>query len=200
MENNTENKYINGQIYVLKCSASDKIYIGGTYHSLKIAHESHNSDFTRYCLSSGKRAKLPYFELFQSGDVSIELIEKYPCDDNVMFNRRKAYWIKHFGDKVLYGRISGRTKEEYKEDNKDKIKEDRRANYIKHKDKKAEYAKKYNQENKVKNLERKQKYRAEQKQKQMHECACGGQCIPTEWHQKRHNTTKMHVDYINTVI
>lgn len=196
----TENKYMSGKIYKLNCSTSDKIYIGGTYHTLELAHESHKLDFNRYCLSSGVRSKLPYFELFQNGDVSIELIENYPSENNTLFNQRKAYWIKHFGDKVLYGRISGRTKQEYQQDNIVQIKTRRQIYAVKTKETRAAKAKIYNEENKVAIQERKKKYREEQKQKQMHVCACGGQCIPTEWHQKRHNNTKMHVDYLSTIV
>ena len=73
-------------------------------------------------------------------------IEKFPCSDNNEARARERYWLETLNAK-LNTNIPIRTREEYREDNKDKLKEYREAKkngtFVSKKDKLKEYYKNY---------------------------------------------------------
>ncbi len=102
--------------------------------------------------------------LFDSGDkVEIILVEKYPCNDKMELQQKERYYIEN--NECVNKYIPSRTKPEYREDNKDKIKEYYEANkdkikeyYEDNKDKIKTREKEYYEVNKDKIKDKKKEY------------------------------------------
>ena len=75
----------------------------------------------------------------------IELFEKFPCNSKEELNKREGEIIREIG--TVNKQIAGRTKKEYYEDNKDKMKQHYKEYQEKNKDTIAEKNKKYRQDN-----------------------------------------------------
>jgi hypothetical protein len=111
-----ENKYKQGKIYMLTSLQIDKIYIGSTCNTLAKRLHHHKSTFnsTKDTLSR---------EILKYDDVKIELIEYFPCNDRNELNKREGELMRQHKDQIVNKKIAGRTQEEYKNDNLEKIKE-----------------------------------------------------------------------------
>ena len=149
--------YKNGKIYKLWSLEGDDIYIGSTTQSLAQRKGDHLRD-----LKNGKacNSKL-LFEKYN--DVKIELLEEYPCENKEQLVRKEGEYIRNNG--CVNKRVEGRTRKEYREDNKDKIKEQKREYYEDNKNKIKERDRKYYEDNKNKIKEHNRKYREDNKNK-----------------------------------
>ena len=153
----------NGKIYKITNNINNEVYVGSTCDILRKRFNTH----TRQITQESKRNR-PFYKLMNElgPDVfRIDLIEDYPCDDKQALRQREGYWIRQIG--TLNEKIAGRTKKEYDNDNKEKIKEYREKTkettkeymhqwYLHNKDKyktsekKKEYLKNYYLKNKDK--------------------------------------------------
>ena len=131
--------YQNGKIYKLWSPQGEEIYIGSTTQSLAKRKALHKQMKNKCC------SKL-LFEKYD--DVRIELIEKYPCENKMVLNKREGHHIRN--NECINRRIAGRTKKEYHEDNKEKIKEYEKEWYEDNKGKRKEQMKEYYEDNKEK--------------------------------------------------
>jgi hypothetical protein len=156
-----ENNYKNGKIYKICSPNTDKIYIGSTIVPLNTRFREHKK----------KTNKTVSYEIINSGGAYIELIENYPCDNKKELERREGYYQKLNLDFIVNKKIAKRTRNEYRKDNAEKIKE---------------ISINYYQKNKNRILERQSKQII---------CECG--VTSTITHFKRHCRTKYHNDYIN---
>ena len=157
--------YKNGKIYVLRSHQTDKIYIGSTTTKLTKRLSSHKSKFKLW-----KNGKFPYmtaFELMKYDDVYIELLQGYSCDSKMELQKREGEFIRSM--KCVNKVIVGRTDKEYREDNKNKIKE---------------YNKEYRETNKIKT-------------NRQYECECGGKY--THQNKSRHLKSNKHLNHIPLV-
>ena len=118
--------YNNTKIYKIESTKGSKIYIGSTSQKyLSKRMEEHRSHYKSW--KEGKRRKTRSYELFEEYGVencSIILLESFPCDSKDEAHAREAYYIKKLDcvNKIMPRRI----KKEYLEDNKDKIKEQKK--------------------------------------------------------------------------
>ena len=119
--------YQNGKIY--RIIAGGECYIGSTTQTLSRRLAKHKCHLKEY--KQGKYTNMTSFPLLERDDCVIILIENIPCNNKEELLRRERHYIETMDcvNKV----IPLRTKAEYNEDNKDKIKE---------------YNNKYNQEHK----------------------------------------------------
>ena len=159
--------YSKGKIYKITCNETEKIYIGSTTQSLTKRFKQHKNNHTSW--KNGKYHYTTIFKLFDEygkENCNIELIENYPCDNNKELELREAYYIRNNNCYNKY--IPGRTLKEYKEVNKEKIKEE---------------MKKYRENNK-------------EKIKEKITCNCGGNY--TYSHKARHFKSKKHEAYEKT--
>jgi hypothetical protein len=142
-------KYKNGKIYTIRYKNDDTlIYVGSTVqplfkrwhqHKCRVNNENHKS----YDISLHQKIKETNIE-----DWYIELYEDFSCNSKEQLNKREGEIIREIG--TLNKRIEGRTKKEYTEDNKDKIKQYKKEYQEKNKDKILEKKKQYQQDNKDK--------------------------------------------------
>ncbi len=118
--------------------------------------------------------------MLEYDDCYIELIENYPCNDRNELHKRAGELIR--GDENAINKmILGRTRKQYKQDNKERAKETDKKYREKNKDKINEKAKQYREANREK-----------------YQCECGSNI--TKCSKTRHERTKKHQAYINTVL
>ena len=115
--------YSNGKIYKITSYLTDDIYIGSTTKKLLCQRmTTHRSDYQRW--KNGKTNKLTAFDIFDKvgmENCKIELLELFPCSSNDELSAREGYYIRNMV--CVNKNIAGRTKKEYREDNKDTISE-----------------------------------------------------------------------------
>jgi len=130
MENN---KYLNGKIYKITNNLNNDIYIGSTCQNLKQRFQCHIRRYKQFI--NNKTNKLTVFDLFIKYGVNnckIELIELYNCNSKNELELKEGYYIKNNNCVNKY--IAGRSKQQYRIDNKEKIKNNKKIYYIKNKD------------------------------------------------------------------
>ena len=110
--------YKNGKIYTIRSYQTDDIYVGSTLQTLTKRLSKHKDSFKNW--NNGKYHYVSSFELIKYDDVYIELIELFPCSSKMELNRREGQLIRSMD--CLNRRIAGRTDKEWCDDNKDKIK------------------------------------------------------------------------------
>ena len=127
--------YSKGKIYTIRNRNDDaKIYVGSTIQSLAVRFGGHKrSSRKEKCMNM-----LLYIEV--NGDWSdwyIELYENCPCSSKEELCKREGEIIRLIG--TLNIRIEGRNKQQYRIDNKDKIKEQNKQYYNENADKAKQY-------------------------------------------------------------
>ena len=100
--------YQKGKIYKIWSPHSDDIYIGSSTQDLAVRMGKHRSDMD--CTAKS---------IINLGEAKIELIELYPCNSKIELNKREGYFIRSLDCVNIC--ISGRTKKEYYEENKEKV-------------------------------------------------------------------------------
>ena len=201
-----DNKYQNGKIYKLVCDNTPIVYYGSTISSLEHRLNEHRRS---NCCSS--------LELFQLGNVSIELVEEYPCNSRKELQARERIYIefmlKNFNHKIICNKyIPGRTRAEWRIDNRDSIKDYYKANrdvinkkqkeyYKANRDTLKERSREYHKANREKKNEHSKVYHKEnretinKKQREKFDCECGGRY--TRSGKARHMKTKKHLAYVS---
>ena len=118
------NPYEHGKIYKIWSLQTQEIYVGSTCQALhKRMHEHRRNTI------EGKGFKL-YKVMRELGiDVfSIELVENYPCKNREELRKREGFWVRHL-QASLNVKIPGRTLEEYRNDNREQLREAHRKFY-----------------------------------------------------------------------
>ena len=155
-----QNKYQNGKIYQITDIGYNKCYIGSTTEGLNLRMTRHRAGYKHF-LNSGKKF-ISSFDLFNEYGVEnckIELIEYFKCDSLQELRKREGQVIKNTDCVNTW--VAGRTQKEYREDNKDKIKEIDKEYREQNKDKIKEKDREYREQNKDKIKE----YREQNKDK-----------------------------------
>jgi vacuolar-type H+-ATPase subunit H len=148
--------YSKGKIYKLICNTTGLIYIGSTCKDRLCERLSkHKSHYKEY-LKNGK-SYITSFKILENNNYVIDLIEMCPCNTKDELNKRERYYIEMFNcvNKI----IPTRSIREYREQNKEKLKEYREKN----KDITKEKNKEYREKNKDIIKEKKKEYREKNK-------------------------------------
>jgi len=199
--------YKNGKIYALKSHQIEDIYIGSTTQKLSQRLGKHRAD----CKDNKGNTKY----ILQYEDYYIELIENYPCNSKEELEQREGHYIRENKDKCVNTRIPNRSQKEYREENKDKIKERTKIYLEENKDKIKARDKKYQEENREILRQKKAEYNEANREtlnqkgkeyyyankekvlnriKEKHTCICGIEY--TLGHKTRHEKTMRHQEYI----
>jgi hypothetical protein len=201
--------YSKGKIYRITCNITGLNYIGSTCEpTLAKRLVKHVIDFKRW--KNGNYCFVTSFKILENGNYEIVLIENYPCNSRDELHSRERHFIETLN--CVNKCIPTRTQQEYREENKDKIKqyyennkdkirEQDKQYYQDNKDKIREKSKQYRDDNKDKIREKEKQYRENNKDKikerrsKLYHCQCGQIfCI----HDKaRHERRKYHQDFIN---
>ena len=134
----------------------------------------------------------------------IELIELCPCNTKEELNKKEGEYIRQMG--TLNYQVSGRTRQEYREENREKERVRSKGYYYKNREKELERVKEYRENNVEKEKERQKKYHDEhkeetkQKRSEMIECECGASVSRGSLtrhkrrsiHQSKHNISNIN--------
>ena len=155
----TDNKYKNCKICKVLDNDYNLVYYGSTIESLARRFSKHRRDYLLF--KEGKISNITVFQIFDeynTENCKIELVENFPCESKEQLRKREGEYIKQ--DKECVNRvIPGRSRTEYKEDNKDKLKDMSKEYYIKHREALCEKSKQYREEHKDEKAESNKKYR-----------------------------------------
>ena len=164
INNDLNNKYINGKIYKIVCNITGKIYVGSTTKTLEIRLSGHKRHYTSYL--NEKNNYVTSFEILTNGNYFIELICNAACNSKDELSAIEGEYIREL--KCINKNIAGRTDKQYRADNPEKNKKYREDNvekikqyYIDNFDKIKEQTKIYKKDN-------------DDKLKQKIKCECGG--------------------------
>ena len=207
MAENNQKDYKNGRIYCIRNNITDDIYIGSTTQPLSKRMAWHRQD-------AKHKAKMHYMLYSKFNEIGIdnfyiELLENYPCETLEQLRKREGEFIREMA--TLNSLMAGRTKKEYREQNKDKrreyleqnkdiIKEKNKEYYDTNKEKIKEQLKEYREQNKEKIKEYVKKYHKANRDKileyknQKMICACGGKY--TVSHKSHHEKSMKHQQFI----
>jgi hypothetical protein len=158
-------KYENSKVYKIWSPSGDKIYIGSTtkdYLSQRMT--AHRKDYNYW--KSGKGHFITSYSIFDEYGLDncfIELLEAKPCKTKDELKQLEGGYIRNL--QCVNKRVENRTKEEYSEDNKERISKVKKDYREKNKEKIKEDDKKYYEDNKEKIKERSKIYREENKEK-----------------------------------
>jgi hypothetical protein len=213
--------YQNGKIYKIESLIGGCIYVGSTCQKLSSRMAGHRRD-------SKKRKDCSSLEVFKYPDVKILLILNYPCNSKEELLSKEAEYIRQLD--CVNKRIPGRTvkkyyednkeiilkkHKEYRDNNKEKIKEWKVKNYLENKEiilkKNKEYRdnnkeliklqnKKYRDKNKeIVKLKKKKYYeknreKISKRNKEKYTCVCGSTFSIVN--KLRHNKSKKHLKFI----
>ena len=186
-----------GKIYKIESNQCEQVYVGSTVQPLSKRMTSHRDDYK--CYLNGKRSRITSFDILKYDDAKIYLIEDYPCERKEQLHSREGYWIKELD--CVNKRIAGRSKKEWREENKDKIREKKKQYREENKDKIREKKKQWREENKDKIRDKDKQYREENKDKiknnlgKIMTCEVCGKEL-TKGSKARHERSKFHLNFV----
>jgi len=182
--------YSKSIIYKLCCDDIEvkEIYIGSTtnFKNRKYNHkskcnspndENYNIKVYRFIRDNGGW-----------GNFSMILVERYNAEDKRDLEKRERYYKELFKSS-LNTNTPGRTKKEYRQDNKERLNEISRQYHQDNKEQIQQQSRQYREDNKE---------QIQQQQKQKFSCECGGKY--TYQNKKQHEKTIKHLNYINSSI
>ena len=139
------NKYQQGKIYkLINNKMPNMVYYGSTYNTLEKRILTHNAS-SNICTSR---------VLYEYGNVEIILVENYPCNNRHELELREGYYIKN--NECINRYIAGRSRKEYRDNNKEQSKEYREKIKEKSKEKfSCACGGKYTHQNKSRHYKRK---------------------------------------------
>ena len=164
--------YSLGKVY--KIVGNGKVYVGSTTRPLLCQRMTcHRSNFKRWKNGTDVKRTCSSYECIEDPECYIELLESCPCNSKDELHKCESKWIRSL--ECVNRRIEDRTKQEwyqdhidekkeydktYREQNKERKKENDIKYQMEHKDEKKEYDKLYREKNKE---------RIKQIQKEYHE-------------------------------
>ena len=167
--------YSQGIIYKITSKNTGRCYIGSTVQKLSMRMASHRRDYKSY--KKGSKKYCSSYMILEDGNIKYECIAKNPCENLEQLRKAEGFYQKKYDCVNLL--IAGRTKKEYRQDNKQRIKG---------------RDSKYRQKNKEKISKQRKEYRQKNKEKinEKHIClCCGGRYTTQNWGE--HAKTKKHV-------
>jgi hypothetical protein len=134
--------YSKGKVYTIRCKTDNTlIYVGSTTQTLAKRCGEHKL----HSRSEKRQNNLLYKTINNNWeDWYIELFEECPCENKEQLNRREGEIIRLIGN--LNSRIEGRTKQEYYQDNREKIIEAVKEYSINNKEARKEYRQNHQEE------------------------------------------------------
>ena len=110
-----------GKIYQIWSPNTDRVYIGSTTQPLHKRLHDHKKGLT------GKKYRCSR-KVLECGEACIELIEDYPCAKKSELNRREGQIMRGY-DKRVNKQLAGRTRAEYRDDNREVLAAQKRERY-----------------------------------------------------------------------
>jgi hypothetical protein len=99
--------YKNGKIYTLRSPHTDKYYIGSTTTILAKRLYCHKSQFNQYIKGNQNYHYMTSYELFILGEVTIELLEEYSCENKMQLEKREGQLQREHKNNLVNKVIAG---------------------------------------------------------------------------------------------
>ena len=181
--------YQEGNIYKIYNTINDDIYIGSTSRKLCERMRDHRSNYKykdNYKHNSLNKIKL-YKAMDEYGveNCYIELIEKCPCNDKDELMKKEGGHIRELSPS-LNTQMAGRTKKEWREDNREAPLQFKKEWHAKNTERQSENMKKWREAN--------EDYVKAYKAKQI-TCECG--CVVRRDGRPRHKQIDKHKQLLN---
>ena len=158
--------YSKSIIYKIVCKNPEikDCYVGSTtnYDKRKNCHKSNCNNTNRKGYNSNVYQFIRNNGNWENWDM-VE-IEKYNCNDKLELYKQERFWLEEL-NASLNSQIPNRSQKQYREDNKDKIKEKVKEYYEDNKEKIKEKDKQYREDNKDKIKENKKQHYQDNKDK-----------------------------------
>lgn len=168
--------YNNAKIYTIKYkNDASLIYVGSTTQILSKRFTEHKSYYNK-----GDERSLLYLKMKETNDIDnwyIELYENYSCNNKEELHKKEGEVIKEIG--TLNKLVSGRTRKEYYNDNKDKWE--------------VYNSNEYREKNRERIREAQRKYSRKECNYDVVNCVCG--CNVKKHNLSRHKKTDFHINY-----
>ena len=116
-----------GRIYKITSINTDKIYIGSTSKSLTERLRRHEIDYKKY--QNGKYSYVKSYDVLEKKHYKIQLLEKIEYETKRELLEREGYYIRKYRDICVNKCIPGRTDKQYRTDNADKLREQRKEKF-----------------------------------------------------------------------
>ena len=161
MENSSNKKFQNGKIYFIGNFVDDEIYIGSSCQDLHKRFQNHKDSINTY-----KKDRKLYVKMRELGveHFYIEELKKCPCENIEELRKWERHYIKEM-QPVLNKQIPTRTIAEWRVDNKDYIKEERKKYDQENKERLSEYRKDWYKENKEEQKQKRKEYKENNREK-----------------------------------
>ncbi len=130
--------YASSKIYKIVDVGYNDAYFGSTVQHLSVRMAEHRKNFKTY--QAGGKKYMSSFFLFEKYGVEnckIELVEEVECKSREELRKIEGEYIKN--NQCVNKCVAGRTKQEWNEDNKEKIKLQNKQRYEANKEKFKEY-------------------------------------------------------------
>ena len=159
------NRFQNGKIYKIVSADYSKCYIGSTCEELSQRMARHRRHYRLYQngRNISKVRTIDLFDEFGIDNCKIEWIEDYPCNSRKELEAREGHHIQ--SNNCVNKIIVGRTEQEYREQNRDKINEKQRTYREQNRETINEKNKAYYEENKDRLMEKQKAYAEQNKGK-----------------------------------
>jgi len=157
--------YQNGKIYKIYNTVNHDIYIGSTSRQLCERMRDHRSNY-KYKDKFKNLFNVKLYKAMEEYGVEnfyIELIEKCPCNDIDELRKKEGEYIRLLKPS-LNKQIAGRTKNEYREDNRETLLQAKKEWYENNKERHSENMKKWQGNNKEYVREHGKQYRENNKE------------------------------------
>jgi len=178
--------YANGKIYKIECLTTGLIYVGSTTKErLSQRMVEHRKKYKRHL-----KGKYPYttsFKVLENDNYITGLLESVNCNTKDELYAREGFYIKTLN--CVNKHMMGRTRQEYRQDNKEQIQEQRKQYYQNNIEHKKEYDKQYRE---TKNEQIKKR------QSEKFICECG--CQYSYSAKARHIKSIRHQNFVNSQI
>ncbi len=182
--------YSQGKIYKITNDFNNEVYVGSTCDTLAKRFSGH-----KLSMINVRHENRPLYILMNEIGFErfrIELIELCPYEDKYQLRQREGHFIRELG--TLNKSIAGRTKQEWTEEKKERIKMnvDKEARKL--------YNMKYNEEHKEQHSIKRKVYKEANKEKLRENknkkliCICGCECNNSSL--RKHEKTKKHIELI----
>jgi len=132
-------KLNNGKIYKIVDNTNDNVYIGSTCCSLKTRLAVHKCDYDRFL--KGLYHNITSFDILKNNNFKIQLLENCNIKTKKELLARERFYIEN--NNCVNKVIPCRSKKEYRDDNKEHLKEQEKIYRVANKDKIKEKAKNY---------------------------------------------------------
>ena len=138
--------YANGKIYKIVCNKTGLQYFGSTTKKHICQRITAHKDNIKSWKEGKRKSKCTSYVIFENDDYYYELVENYPCESKDQLTAREGFWIRN--NECVNKVVPHRTRKEYRQDNKERIAEQKKEYYEQNKETIDEWHKKYREENK----------------------------------------------------